>query len=128
VTRADPIASAQVILRSESGRHFRGDTAITAENVHEYAPSAEDVEAARPAFAAAGFETGKMVGISFSITAPASTFERFFHAKLQTDSRGLLKVKGGRAQGLELPLNALPRDLAERIVAVTFSPPADLHY
>jgi hypothetical protein len=54
---------------------------------------------------------GDMVGNSFSITAPESTFERVF------GTRG--------AGSLELPLHALPKTLTDHVEAVTFTPPPD---
>jgi hypothetical protein len=120
--------SAQVIVRSRSGKRIRGDVPITAANVHEYAPSPEDVAVVRPAFEGFGFETGPLVGISFSITAPASVFERSFRTTLRVGTDGSVEaVQGQRSLGPELPLASLPRSLSERLVAVTFSPPAELH-
>ncbi len=121
------IASAQVIVRAASGKRFDGHTAITVDSLPDYAPSAEDAEAARAAFAAAGFDCGPLVGISFSITAERALFEQFFGATLRGSPKGGDRVVRGGAGGLELPLGSLPSALRERLVAVTFSPPADLH-
>jgi hypothetical protein len=124
----NPVLSAQVIVRSRSGKQIRGDTPITTRNLADYAPSAEDANFARTAFARAGFQTGNLVGISFSITAPAAMFESFFGAAINSDAKGRIKVAGAAdPEGLEIPLGRLPEELAQRIVAVTFSPPADLH-
>lgn len=121
------LVSAQVALKSASGKAFDGETAITSANVADYSPSADTVEAAAAAFKAAGFEVGNMVGNSFSITAPPSTFEKVFKIKLQSDEPGGLKVaaSSGSPASYELPLKALPRDLSQHVVAVTFSPPPD---
>ena len=118
--------SAQVILRSASGAAIRGDTPITSANIRDYVPSPEDAAAAQEAFAARGFEVGPLVGISFSITAPAETFESTFGARLR-DRKGRVHVTGAPdADALQLPLAKLPESLARRIVAVTFTPPAEI--
>lgn len=130
--------SAQALLRSKSGARVRGDVPITSENIAGYAPAAEDAAAAQEAFRAAGFDVGDMVGISFSITAPAIVFESFFRVTLHTAKDGTVTMTGatppataggeGRAGSeQELPLAALPSSLAARLEAVTFMPPADLH-
>ena len=121
------MASAQVIIRSQSGKRITGDTLITAETIRDYQPAEEDVDAARAAFTQAGFETGPCVGISFSITAAPQTFERFFATRLRVDERGVVAPDRGEGpDGLELPLGALPGELSSRLVTVTFSPPAEL--
>lgn len=126
---ADAVASAQVIVRSQSGTQVRGDVPITTENLAQYQPSADDAAAAQAAFGAAGFEVGPMVGISFSITAPLSRFEQVFGVPLRVDEGGAVAAaaKAAPAGGMELPLHRLPGALAERVAAVAFTPPADLH-
>jgi hypothetical protein len=117
--------SAMVLVRSASGARVTGGTAITAENVDRYRPAAGDVREARAAFTARGFQAGELVGIAFAITAPQATFERTFRVTLEARDDGAVSI-AGRA-GLELPLEALPEELGRLLVAVTFSPPADLH-
>ncbi len=126
---ADAVASAQVIVRSASGTPMRGDVAITAANIADYQPSAEDAAAAQAAFRAAGFEVGPVVGISFSITAPLARFEQVFGVPLRVDERGAVAAGTGAAPagGTELPLDRLPGEARERVQAVAFTPPADLH-
>jgi hypothetical protein len=122
------IASALVILRSHSGKRVRPEVPITSENIAEYTPSPQDVAAARDVFRAAGFEVGEMVGISFTITAPLTRFEQYFGTRLRIDQRGAVALVGADAPvgGLELPLDRLPATLTDRVIAVTFSPPAEL--
>lgn len=125
-SRAEQPVSAQVILRSMSGKQL-GEEPITSKNLHDYAPSPEDVAVALEAFSAAGFETGPMVGISFAITAPVRTFERFFGSRL-TVERGRVRVGGAiDDEQLQLPLTKLPQSLVGRVIAVTFTPPAELY-
>lgn len=126
-SKKEQLVSAQAVLKSASGKSFDGQTAITAENIADYSPSPDTVAAAAAGFSEAGFEVGNMVGNSFSITAPQSTFEKFFKIKLQAEDRGGLKVAGaeGASEGYELPLKALPRNLSQHVATVTFSPPPD---
>ena len=121
--------SAQVIVRSASGKPIDGSVPITSENVSDYAPASDDVQAAQSAFRETGFEVGPLVGISFSIAAPLTRFEKTFGTKLRVDERGAVARVESDAPGggLELPLAQLPRHLADRLVTVAFSPPADLH-
>ena len=60
----------------------------------------------------------------FSAPAPLSTFEKYFAPRLRILPEG---SGGAGPGGLELPLEALPEELADLLVAVTFTPPADLH-
>lgn len=120
------LVSAQVALRAASGKSFRNQS-VTSENIAEYLPATETVEHAKSRFKELGFEVANIFGNSFSITAPASTFEKVFKVKLQrADSGGLqaMAVGGGDAD-YELPRSALPTDLKEAVEVVTFSPPPD---
>lgn len=126
-SKRSKLISAQVVLRSASGKSFDSKTAITSENIDDYSPSQDSAASAAAGFSEAGFDVGNMVGNSFSITAPKSTFEKFFKIKLQVEERGDVKVAKGKGapSGYELPLQALPPNLSQLVVAVTFSPPPD---
>jgi hypothetical protein len=119
--------SAEVALRSASGKSFNSQTAITSENIADYLPAPELVEKAQRAFTELGFEVSKPAGIGFSITAPSSVFKKVFKIKTISDERGGIKavVEKGAEGDYELPLKALPKELAEDVSAVTFSPPPD---
>ena len=121
------LLSAQVALRPASGKAFDSQTAITSENIGDYLPAPETVDAARKGFEEAGFEVSNPVGMSFSITAPAATFEKVFKAKLVADDRGGIKVTDlkGSNQTYELAVESLPDELRQSVAAVTFSPPPD---
>lgn len=120
------VISAQVVLRSASGKSIRDQTAISTKNIKDYLPSAADIQAVTTAFARAGFEVSPVVGISFAITAPVSIFEKVFQTRIQRDARGGIKAtRTGQAATQELPLQSLPNEITERIEAVTFSPPPD---
>ena len=121
--------TAQVIVRSRSGKRISGDVAITSRTITDYVPSPEDAEAATLRFRELGFEIGPLVGISFSITALASKFEETFGVKLRVDDRGAVARAGSEPPpgGLELPAQTLPPELAKLVVTVTFAPPAELY-
>jgi hypothetical protein len=118
--------SAQVALRSASGKSFR-DQPVTAANISEYLPAAETVNAAQARFQELGFEVANAFGNSFSITAPRGTFEKVFKVKLKhTDSGGVQAMSADAKEAdYELPLDALPKDLKQNVEAATFSPPPD---
>ena len=120
------VVSAQVVLRSASGRAIDDRAVITAETLKDFAPSPETVARATAAFAAAGFDVGAMVGISFSITAPVSTFEDTFKIQLRQQEHGGIEAVADDGIGTyDLPLHALSKPTSDLIVAVTFTPPPD---
>ena len=121
--------TAQAVVRAASGKRLRGSEPITARTYAEHQPSPADVDAAREAFRGAGFDLGDFVGISFAITAPQERFEKVFGVELDVDERGAvsLAAKEPPPGGLELPLSRLPAALRDRLEAVAFTPPADLH-
>jgi hypothetical protein len=122
----DPTISALVVLRPGSGRELTGATAITAANLAEYLPDPGDLELVREAFARAGFEVGNPVGIAFSVEGPRSSFERYFATTVGPATEGGFGAFEGGTGQRELPLSALPPPVRERVVAVTFEPPAEL--
>jgi len=125
--KTEKTLSAEIALRSASGKKFNDQTAITSENIADYLPSSEVVEKARRAFTELGFEVSEPAGLGFSITAPASVFKKVFKIKTTSDKRGGIKAvaaKGAKGS-YELPLKALPKELAQHVAAVTFSPPPD---
>ena len=119
--------SAQVMLRSASGTAPDSSTAVTAENVRDYLPSSSSITEARRAFEEAGFEVGQVVGNSFSITAPKSTFEKVFKIKLREDKqKGVTAhVEASDEGSYELPTSKLAEALRREVAAVTFTPPPD---
>jgi hypothetical protein len=120
------IVSAQVVLRPASGKPIDGQTAITAANIKEYVPSAEAVARAQRAFKAAGFDVGPVMGNSFPITAPASTFERVFQTRLRRQEPGGVEaVSDDGSARYELPRQGLSPEIESLVLAVTFTPPPD---
>jgi hypothetical protein len=119
------IISAQVILRSASGKPLDPQTPITSSNIGEYTPSATTVAAARSAFTNAGFDVGNVVGNNMSITAPVTTFESFFKTHVRYEQgRGMVAASNGLASQ-ELPVRHLPSEVLNLVEAVTFTPPPD---
>jgi hypothetical protein len=113
---------ALVVLRPGSGRAITGESQITAETLEQFAPDPGDAEVVARALADAGFGAGPVVGIGMSVTAPRDRFEEFFGIEVAQAEDGGWVVAGG---GRELPLDALPEALRERVHAVTFEPPAE---
>jgi hypothetical protein len=125
-TQKPSLISAEVLLRSASGRAVDGTTIITAATIKEYAPAPESVAKAQKVFADAGFQVASLVGISFSISGPSTLFTEFFKTRLQFNARsGVLSINSDGSTSYELPLNALPKSISDLVIAVTFSPPPD---
>lgn len=122
--KKEKLLSAEIALRSASGKALASQPAITSENVGDYMPAPDIVEPAQKAFAEAGFEVSQPGGLGFSITAPESVFEHVFKVKLALDDRGGVKVGSGN-DNLELPVKNLADDLAQYVAAATFSRPPD---
>jgi hypothetical protein len=116
------IISAQVMLRPASGVEISPDAQITSKNLHEFAPHPNAYRTASDTFRSLDFETGPLVGVSFSITASVDTFIRVFKADLQRNSKGGIESKGGE---LILPLNHIPENARKTIQVVTFIEPPD---
>jgi hypothetical protein len=120
------IISSQVILQSASGKHVGSQTAVTADNLRDFQPAAEAIAEVSQAFAAGGFNVGPTVGNSFSITAPAGIFKKFFKTRLgRTIHGGLQFIREEGAGSEELPREGIPESIARHVVAVTFTPPPD---
>lgn len=125
--KKNQIVSAQVVLQPASGKSLSSETAITSETIGDVLPSQDAVAVARKAFTEAGFEVGKVVANSFSITGPVSTFEKALKTRLQREpeSGAVKAVRTDGSATYELPLNGLPREVARIVEAVSFTPPPD---
>lgn len=115
--------SAQVVLHSPTGA--LRDHEVTAENIDRLAPAEDVVQRVRQALAEAGFEVGPAVGISFSISAEASRFERYFATPLRHHAGSTRWFAGDDDERLELPREALPAEIREAVRTVAFTPPPD---
>lgn len=121
MSRDEQIVSVQVALKPRLGTVIDGRTVITASNVSQFEPSEEAASQAISAFSAMGFEIGVMVGYSFSITGSVLRFEEVFKTRIEDGQ--VLQEDGSRIY--ELPLDAIPEELARDIALVTFTPPMD---
>jgi len=122
VAKRQTLISAQVILKP-AGR--KAAAPITSSNVGETLPSADALDRARKAFGDAGFEVGTAVANSFSITAPARTFDKVFGTRLHRAPGAQASRSSRHAASDELPLDKLPKRVATLIDAVTMTPPPD---
>lgn len=111
-TSSKDILSAQVILRSATGRAPATPQPLTTQNLQGALPEPGAAAEARRQFAALGFDVGPWVGTSFSLSAPRECFEQVFHARLTEDLR-------------ELPLSGLPPALRQFVASVVLPPPPD---
>ncbi len=119
---SDEPVVALVLPRSATGRPLAGAPPITAETLRAHAPDPADADAVARGLRAEGFEVGPLGGIAMSIAAPRSTFERVFGTRVEDAADGGWVAAG---LGRELPLDRLAPELAARIQAVTFEPPAE---
>ncbi len=110
---------AMVVLAPASGRAITGESEITAETLHEFAPDPADADHVARVLAGAGFAVGPPVGIAMSISGPRAVFEAFFGVPVADAEEGGWLASGERR---ELPV---PAELAGRVQAVTFEPPAE---
>jgi hypothetical protein len=111
---------AMVVLEPASGRAISGRSQITAETLQEFAPEPADAEAVTRALAQAGFRVGPLVGIAMSLAGAPATFERYFGVPVRPAEEG--GWVAGEHGARELPV---PAELADRVHAVTFEPPAE---
>ena len=122
----DHVISAQVILRSATGKPLGGRDLITAENIADFTPSRDAVALVLREFTSLGFEVGPVVGFSFSITGPVRTFADVFQVRLRQGRKGgIERVDERGSVSLELPLEKLPEEVVEVVKAITFTPPPD---
>jgi hypothetical protein len=120
----NPVISAQVVLRSPSGKPAVHQ--VTAANIREFLPVPEIASSVRTAFTTAGFQVGPLVGNSFSISATVRVFENLFNIHLRHQREGgVASVRVQESGSYELPLQTLPRGIIENVEAVTFTPPPD---
>jgi hypothetical protein len=114
-----PIISAEVILKSASGRSLteRG-AAITSENVEEFRPNQETVKEAIYQLEKLGFEVTQK-GITLTIVGEPIQFEKAFKINLTTK-----KVSAG----VEVRTNkkaSIPSTLSNSVEKVVFIPPPE---
>lgn len=111
---------AMAVLRPASGRAITGRSQITAETLDQFAPDPGDVDAVTDALTRAGFRVGPLVGVAMSLAGPPAAFERYFGVRVRPAADG--GWVAGEAGTRELPV---PAEVADRVHAVTFEPPAE---
>ena len=120
------IVSAQVILRSAEGKSPDRSAMITSSTLGEVIPAKEEVKKTLAAFQRAGFTTGPMIGMSFSIAGSVEIFERMFRVRLRDRKQGGLEaVAESGSVTVDLPLDNLPASINEIVTAVTFPLPPE---
>jgi hypothetical protein len=102
---SDPV-TLTVVLRPGSGAALPAG-GLTAGTIAANAPDPEAAARVRSFFADRGFAVGPLVGIAFSITGPAA------------------EVFGRVPEAGSLPLERLPEDVSEHLVAVEAESPLD---
>jgi hypothetical protein len=117
------VVVATVLVKPASGRKLGPSSRITAESLPEFLPDRGEAETVARELAAAGFEVGPLVGIGMSIAGPRELFEQFFGTPITAAEEGGWAIADGTTR--ELPLHAVPEEIAERVHAVTFEPPVE---
>jgi hypothetical protein len=110
---------ALAVLRPASGGALPA-APITAESLQAVAPDPADAEAVTAALTRAGFHVGPLVGISMSVSGPRAAFRSYFGVDPRESAEG--GWTAGESGPRELPV---PAELADRVAAVTFEPPAE---
>lgn len=115
----EPVLSAEVILKSASGRSLtEGSIAITSENVEEFRPNQETIKEAIHQLEKLGFKVSQK-GITLTIEGEPMQFEKAFKVKLTTK-----RIAGG----IEVRTNrepSIPSSLSNTVEKVVFIPPPE---
>ncbi|MHA7304565.1 hypothetical protein ACX80E_04855 [Arthrobacter sp. TMN-49] len=111
---------ALVVLQSPAGPPR--DTELTAATLARHLPEPAAIATVQTVLATAGFTVHQPVGISFSIEAGASVFQRYFGVTPVQSADGVWSA----GDGAELPLDGLPAHARALVRAVVFEPPAEL--
>ena len=120
------VLSAQVIMRSASGRTIDGRISITSDNLAEILPDPSAAAAAMEIFRSRDFVVGPIVGISFSITSTKEVFEEFFRSTVQEGEDGAFEfASAGVVIGHELPPEMIPNEIRKYVQTIVFPPPPD---
>ena len=95
---------------------------ITSENIGRLKPDPQAVRAVCDYFTAQSFTCTYYDGISATLEGGQSKYEATFDIRLRKQGNGWINET---TQGIELPLEALPPAIRERIVTVTLEKPVD---
>lgn len=118
------LVSAQVILQPATDTPHQGP--VTSKNIAAHLPVKEAAALVLKTFKELGFKTGNLAGISFSITAPAATFEKTFKVKVLPDKKkGTTVQRTDKTVEDHFPVAALPKSIAALVKAIVLPPPPD---
>jgi subtilase family serine protease len=116
----DPAISAEVILKSSTGRSLIDEgVTITSKNIHEFRPKPETIAEASKLLEDLGFAISQ-VGVTLTITANQSQFEHVFKLKLD-----LMKAQVGISVQSDKEAT-IPPALSHIVEKVVFIPPPEL--
>lgn len=116
----DPVLSAEVILKSSTGRSLTDEgITITSENIHEFHPGPETIAEASKLLQDLGF-TISQVGITLTITGKRSQFEQAFRVKLTVSKADVGIFVQSNKEAI------IPPSLSHVIEKVVFIPPPEL--
>jgi subtilisin family serine protease len=116
--------SAEVLLKHAGKKMKAAD--IRSSNVEKLFPAPSVAGEAIEQFKALGFTTTPLVGVSFSISAIKTHFEKVFGVKIMsTTNGGMAAATGKNSARAMLPLQHLPAALQALIESVVFPPAPD---
>lgn len=120
MSKNDPVLSAEVILKSSTGRSLTDEgITITSENIHEFRPRPETIAEASKLLRDLGFTTSQ-VGITMTITGKRSQFEQTF------DGKFIIKKADVGISVQPKKEAVIPSSLSHVIEKIVFIPPPEL--
>jgi subtilase family serine protease len=111
--------SAEVILKSQTGRSLTEGTPITSENIKDFKPSQETINEAVEKFRELGF-TVLPSNITITIVGTKTLFEKVFGTKLQIKTTTDKRISIRSMEDL-----TIPDSLRKSIEKVIFIPPPE---
>lgn len=121
MTPENEIISAEVILKSISGRSLTDDVPITSKNIKEFQPSQETINETSQIISKFGFRVMPS-NITITIVGSKSLFEEVFDTKLEIDAT--TKEVYVKKSDRDLTIPSSLRNLVEKVV---FIPPPEYH-
>lgn len=115
------LISAQVIFQPATDTAYHG--LVTSKNIAAHLPDKDSAALVVKTFIELGFKTGHLAGTSFSITAPASTFEKTFFVRMITTKKNENAVQWvDKTINDHFPVIALPKSVAALIKHIVLPP------
>lgn len=121
MTPDNEIISAEVILKSISGRSLTDDVPITSKNIKEFQPSQETINETSQIISKFGFRVMPS-NITITIVGSKSLFEEVFDTNLEIDAT--TKEVYVKKSDRDLTIPSSLRNLVEKVV---FIPPPEYH-